>query len=150
MQASKQHTVTILAMSVKKKILLDEGVRDLARFLPELGIERVTMIEDHDLHEGTPDTEIVRKLKQLATPKAGYLFITKNGKHFISSIAKQFDVLIIDNVNTADANFLVSFKQFLGTIGKEPTGTVYKARKSGDRGTPGYIFVPIRTVEKKK
>ena len=142
--------IETVGMSVKKKILVDEGVRDLARSLPELGIKRVSMPEDHDLKLGGPDKDIVRKLKKLATPRAGYLFITKNGKHFKSTIAKEFDVLIVDGINTLDIRFLLAFKSWLSNIGGEPTGTVYRARKSADKGTSGYVFQPIDRIRNRK
>lgn len=137
----------IMAMSVNKKLLLDQNVHDnnLICALNSVGIRHVKDISwlGFNKEASTKDSEIARKLSVLSrrTPNSGYLFITRNYNDFPNP--KGYDVLEIpQNINIRD--FVESFKQWLTLMpNNKSQNKIYRAIKSRQKGTTPYVFETI-------
>jgi hypothetical protein len=120
----------ILAMSLDKKIVLDQNVHDLLPILGEVGARKVYDIGKlgFDPNAETEDSEIHRRLKLAGakTPNSGILFITNNRKHFKKP--EGYDILWVPNkFNIKD--LCETIKLWLYAQPKEPQNKIFVATK---------------------
>jgi hypothetical protein len=135
----------VLSMSVNKKIILDQNCHELAGPLNAVNFNKVYTIDKLgiDSQQASNDLVIHKKIKELGakTPQSGYLFITKNSKHFKNP--QGYDILWVpDKINVRD--FSESFKQWVINIRKPARNFIFKTTKTRERGGTPYSIEPVK------
>lgn len=128
----------ILSMALSRKIILDHNVSDesLIQGLDAVGISKVFTLEKLGLDPvQSPDWLIKKKLKSLGSKKSGFLFITKNCKHFKDP--NGYAVLCVpDKIKVKD--FVESVRIWLAPLPKNPKNRVYYANKTSKKDSTAY------------
>lgn len=137
----------VLAMPSSKKIILDQNLwgTGLVDTLHAVNINKVYNISYLGLDPSatTEDAVIHKKLVKLGkkTPNSGFLFITKNAKHFKSPT--HYDVLWVpDKLNLK--NFVEALKSWLSLTPLRATNTVYQANATRSKYSQAYEFTALR------
>lgn len=133
----------VLAMALEKKFILDQNCQELLEPLKSVGMNRVYTIQKlgFDAQSETKDSVLHKRLKAVGgqTPRSGFLFITKNAKHFKNPDG--YDILWIpDKINTRE--FVESFKQWVINLRKPAQKVVYQAVKTREKTGRPYSFEP--------
>lgn len=131
----------ILAMTVDKKVMIDQNLHGLIEALKDAGINRVWDISKLGLdpHQHTEDLEIRRRIQKMTqkTPNSGILFITNNEKHFLSP--KGFDVLVIPQPYDK-AKLVETVKSWIILLPKRAQNRIFKAVKYNGKHGFGYTI----------
>lgn len=133
----------ILAMPSDKKVVVDQNVSNLIEPLKSVGVNKVYDVSKLGLDpqsETDDNIQIKKRLKELGkqTPNSGFLFITRNGKHFKNP--DRYDVLVLPDKLDIQG-FVESFKQWLVLMpSKAAKSKVYKAKKRDSKYSADYVF----------
>ena len=130
----------ILAMTVDKKIVIDQNLHSLIDALKDIGIKKVWDISKLGLNPQQPseDKDIKQRIQKLTekTPRSGILFITNNEKHFLNP--KGYDVLIIPQPFNL-TKLVESLKPWIVSLPQYHQNQIFRAvRYTGKQGY-GYV-----------